>query len=127
MDLFYIIVLTVAIIVLILVLTYMGLAMKNSSATSTYPGKQEICPDYWNLTTDGSSCIIPTTGKNMGTSSQVKLADGYTYGLSSDGKAINFQSPLWTSTGVSTTCAYQRWAKNYGIVWDGVTNFNGCK
>jgi len=63
----------------------------------------------------------------MGTSSQVKLADGYTYGLSSDGKAINFQNSLWTSTGVSTTCAHQRWAKNYNVVWDGVTNFNGCK
>jgi len=125
MDLFYIIVLTVAVIVLILVLTYMGLAMKNSSVTAPYPGSQEICPDYWNIV-DGNYCVIPSTGKkNKGNTDAITSAD--TYGLSSDGKSINFQNSLWGSTGVSSVCAQQKWANKFGVVWDGVTNYNGCK
>jgi len=124
MDLFYIIVLTVAIVVLILVLTYMGLAMRNST-TVGYPGSQEMCPDYWTLT-DASNCIIPTSGKNRGINiNNISVDD--TYGLSSDRASINFQDQKWGGTGVSTICAQQKWANKYGIIWDGVTNYNGCK
>lgn len=28
--------------------------------------------------------------------------------------------------GLTTICAQKRWALNNGIVWDGVTNYNGC-
>jgi hypothetical protein len=28
--------------------------------------------------------------------------------------------------GLTTRCAQKQWALNNGIVWDGVSNFNGC-
>ena len=30
------------------------------------------------------------------------------------------------SPGLTTRCAQKQWALNNGIVWDGVSNFNGC-
>jgi len=29
--------------------------------------------------------------------------------------------------GVSVRCAKRKWAKDRGIIWDGVTNYNGCE
>jgi hypothetical protein len=29
--------------------------------------------------------------------------------------------------GLSTRCAKKKWAQKYGLQWDGITNYNGCK
>lgn len=41
---------------------------------------------------------------------------------------MNGNDDKWTSLypGVTVRCAKQKWALDRGIVWDGVTNFNGC-
>jgi hypothetical protein len=132
MDLFYIIVLTIAVIFLILILTYVGLAMKSkTSNTTVYPGTKQVCPDYWNLASDGTSCVIPTAGsKNVGSiynsSGATTLNAKTTFGLSTDGKSINFSDPGWGGSGSNTICAKQKWTINNNVVWDGVTNYNNC-
>lgn len=132
MDLFYIIVLTIAVIFLILTLTYVGLAMKSkTSNTTVYPGTTHVCPDYWNLASDGVSCLIPNAGsKNVGSSynssGATALNSKTTYGLSADGKSINFSAPGWGTAGSNAICAKQKWTINNNIVWDGVTNHNNC-
>jgi hypothetical protein len=132
MDLFYIVVLTIAVVFLILILTYVGLAMKSKTSNMTvYPGARPVCPDYWNLAADGSSCLIPTVGaKNIGTiynaNGASSLVGKTSFGLSSDGKSINFSDPGWGNSGANPICAQQKWTLNNNIVWDGVTNYNNC-
>jgi len=61
MEFFYIIVLSIAVIFLILILTLIGVLMKQSKKTGgTFPPIVNNCPDYWVISSDGKSCTIPT-------------------------------------------------------------------
>jgi hypothetical protein len=61
MEFFYIIVLSIAVIFLILILTLIGVLMKQSKKTGgTFPPIVNNCPDYWVIASDGKSCTIPT-------------------------------------------------------------------
>ena len=73
MEFFYIIVLSIAVIFLILILTLIGILMKESKKTvGTFPPIVNNCPDYWVIASDGKSCTIPiktsatNTQKNAG-------------------------------------------------------------
>lgn len=72
MEFFYVIVLSIAVIFLILILTLIGILMKQSQKKgATFPPIVNNCPDYWVLASDGKSCTIPTktsstTEKNAG-------------------------------------------------------------
>ena len=50
--------------------------------------------------------------------------ESYIYMSLSDASGVDGMSKLYP--GLSTRCAQKRWAMNNNIVWDGVTNFNGC-
>ena len=69
MDRFFIIVLSIAVVLLILILTFIGLMMKSTSTNNAvFPPVVNTCPDYWSVGMDTSSCAIPTdsTQKNVG-------------------------------------------------------------
>lgn len=120
---FYNIVLIVAVVILILTLTYIGIQMRNKVKTAVYPPMIASCPDYWDLSTDLSGCIIPKqTQKNSGNALTLPSTPGF-YPDSHGNSCINFNDPAWASNG-NKTCAKQRWANTNGIVWDGVTNYN---
>jgi hypothetical protein len=132
MDLFYIIVLTVAVILLILTLTFLGIAMnKMNKETTVFPPTKSTCPDYWTTSTkDLSYCEVPNSNsRNIGSiyasdgknNLESKLTPGYDANLN----RIGFLHDDWSKGGTST-CNQQKWAKQYGVVWDGVTNYNGC-
>jgi len=133
MDIFYIIVLTVATIILILMLTYIGIQMRNKTGTSgTYPPVATMCPDYWQVANDGISCNIPASknSKNAGTlynGDALLITTSTTPGYNSGNVTINFTDKGWTSTtGKTSVCAQKQWASTNNLMWDGVSNYNGC-
>lgn len=130
MDLFYIIVLSILIAFLIIVLSYYGIVLqKRVKESKDYPPQSpSTCPDYWSLNVNGT-CMIPisgskNTGSIYGTNNQVTLNANTTYGYV-DG-TIDFNGNSWSTGGTNAICNKRKWANMNGIVWDGVTNFNGC-
>jgi hypothetical protein len=143
MELFYILVISFAIVFLIIILTLIGLLMKNQDKGTVFPPVANDCPDFWTIGSDNKSCVIPMTGKkNTGTlydtagvmkittSSTSSAFPTYTPATNGNVNAapstINFSDELWSQQGLSTTCAKKKWAVNWGISWDGITNYNNC-
>lgn len=120
MDLFYKVVLTVAIIALIIVLIVVGVAVSNSSKTKVFPPTALKCPDYWTYdTTNGCSVSVDNEG-----TLNANLQQGETSTTS-----VNFDDPNWRGSdyvGLSETCARKKWADTHGIIWDGISNYNSC-
>jgi hypothetical protein len=145
MDVFYIIVLSVAVCLLILILTYIGIKMSNKTSNVTpYPPSALTCPDYWDQTTDSSGnsvCIIPpyaapgssvmpaNTGSIYGDNGKNNLSatgPSAVAGYSGASGTINFSNSGWNNSGASATCAQKNWANKYGLQWDGISNYNNC-
>jgi hypothetical protein len=146
MESFYWTVLVIAVLALIAALSYVGILMAYYTGSSTtYPPAASSCPDLWRLSdANTKACVIPPTpsSSNVGTiytreNSVVRLnlnAPGTgetvvdsdkTPGLDSSKTLIDFTDARWGSSS-NATCAKKRWADQYGLFWDGVTNFNGC-
>lgn len=129
MEQFYVIVITIAIVLLILALTYIGVFLIGDDTTQvTFPPHSNQCPDYWEVNGDGA-CVIPGTNDvnfgNAGTAvGFVKKED--------DGITVDdsYPQPDLTNTNISfenrTICEKKRWANTFDVVWDGVTNYNKC-
>jgi len=62
MEYFYIVVSIIAVVALILALTFIGLMIQNGNNTQTFPSNTSQCPDLW--IPDGSFCHF--NGKNNG-------------------------------------------------------------
>jgi hypothetical protein len=135
MEMFHVIVLTVALVILILLLTFIGIIMSKNRTSQAYPPAYNTCPDYWAVATDGSNCVIPNfNGINTGTlytSGGILNSSVYsTFGFNSptDPKTnkttyqINFTDPSWKGS----VCNQKAWATNNNIVWDGISNYNSC-
>ena len=52
------------------------------------------------------------------------VQQNYKYVSLSDPSGIAGMAKLYP--GLTTRCAQKKWANNNNIIWDGVTNFNGC-
>lgn len=146
MGLFYIIVTVIAIIFLILILTIIGVAMRYQDKNTVFPPVANDCPDFWTIASDGKSCTIPVKEKkNVGTlyeGNSIKIkpvtkdntyeytfptyTPGASGNLTSAASTINFADDAWSSQGQTAICAKKKWAVNWGISWDGVTNYNSC-
>ena len=141
MEFFYMIVLAIAVLFLIIMLTYIGILMRYTDTKVAFPPIENDCPDYWVLASDGKSCTIPTYDqKNAGTlysnDKDVKDIDitdetgsfpTKTPGYDSENNRIDFTNDAWAgSNGLTSTCAKKFWANNWGITWDGITNTNTC-
>jgi hypothetical protein len=136
MDWFHIIVLTIALVVLILLLTFIGILMSNQKKTMTYPPTYNTCPDYWSVSTDGSNCVIPTYDSQLnigslytspGVLSQTVLnTPGFTSPKDVATNAIINQINFGNSNWQGSVCNQKIWANNNNIVWDGVSNYNSC-
>jgi hypothetical protein len=132
MDSFQMIVLAIATLVLIIILSVIGIALNKLKNTVSYPPIANNCPDYWDASGPGI-CRIPLSNKkNTGTiyGGGTTVVSGFasppTYGYTPGTTAtINFNDQGWLSN-KSATCNKQIWAKKYGIVWDGISNYNSC-
>lgn len=126
MDLFYIIVLGIALVLLIIILAFIGIGMtKNPGTGSMWPPVASTCPDYWKVDpTNKDYCIIPGKGtRNSGTIYRGDNIDSNfetTNGYDKVNKRINFSDPYFIA------CNKQKWAKKWGVFWDGYSNYNGC-
>ena len=128
MDSFQITVLAIAAIVLIIILAIIGVALGKLKNKAVYPPIANQCPDYWKVASDSKSCTIPVqgglnTGKiyNAGSVSFTNNVPGY----NATNNIINFSDPGWVLNN-SSVCNQKLWAEQYGVVWDGVTNYNSC-
>jgi len=144
MELFYIIVTVIAILFLIILLTLIGIAMRHQDKNTVYPPIANDCPDFWIVASDGKGCRIPDdyTKRNVGglyvpVANTLKIsyspADKFpTYTPGTNGgtgvaaSTIDFSNDAWSAQGQTTICAKKKWATNWGISWDGVTNYNSC-
>jgi hypothetical protein len=147
METFHIVVLSIAAILLIILLTFVGILMGSQKNSQTFPPEQYNCPDYWQIYTDDTpsdpktsavksgKCIIPlaSSGLNSGNiySGTTLTADiasntpGFSSKKQTDGSVINyidFNDPGW-SGGI---CAKRTWARKHMVQWDGVNNYNSC-
>lgn len=113
MDLFYKIVISVAIIFLVVILITVGVMSQNIEKNMVYPPTHLVCPDYW---TDISGVCQPGS-VNLGK-------------LTNTSNPIDFNGTSWKSggnyTGLSETCAKKKWATDNNILWDGISNYNSC-
>jgi hypothetical protein len=133
MDIFYTTVLSIALVILILILTYVGIMLSYSNTqNSAYPPTANVCPDYWLNAGDGSGCIVPDYGtKNSGDlldkdgKATSALTSTHGYSTYQSKPIIKFSDPSWGKNGISI-CDQQEWADKHKIVWDGVSNYNSC-
>lgn len=138
MDPFYLYVTIGMLILLVVVLVIAGVTMTKMQTTNLYPPTQNACPDYWEIDSSDPTHCRPVGDTNRG--SIVITASGGTITVSSPTAGNVFTTPTatnrntWVDTSkvgttyssLSTVCSKKRWADLQGIVWDGVTNYNGC-
>lgn len=129
METFYLIVLTIAIVLLIIILTYIGLYGLKPDTKPAFPPVKYDCPDYWKKDPNGGGCVIPQPGEpnlgDIGTAiSDFVLTNTNTPGYDNN-NVIDFEDSGWSANG-SSRCEQKKWAIEAGVVWDTVTNYNQC-
>lgn len=140
MDTFRIIVLSIATILLVLILVFVGILLSGGKQNTAFPPNYGECPDYWVYDDkDGQQkCIIPEYsdsainignmyGDNPDTSpiltSSVTSAPGYSSDISNN---ITINSIDFNNSGWSGICDIKTWCNENGIIWDGISNYNNC-
>ena len=103
----------IAVVLLVVILALVGYAFYNKKYTESFPPVVAQCPDYWELQADSS---VP---------SGHVCANVKKLGSTNCESRIDFSVAPWV--GSQGLCNKQGWAKNCGLVWDGVTNAgNAC-
>ena len=142
MDMFYGIVVGVAVSLLIIMLTYIGMQMESTTNVSEagFPPVKQTCPDKWEATLDSDKqvlCNVPDYAENsMKNVGNIYGADGTispviaeaTPGLqlANNKSTIDFNHATWSAYGLTSDCKKKEWANAYNIVWDGISNYNKC-
>jgi len=91
----------IAVIMLIISLSFIGLALYRQKYNPEYPPVVPNCPDYWDAS--GNLCV---NYHNLG--SETCFGD------------MDFTTAQWS--GDSGLCSKYKWAKSCNLTWDGVTN-----
>lgn len=92
---------TVAIIILILTLTFIGIALYRAKYKSAFPPAIANCPDYWDVS--GNLCL---NTMNLGNSKC--------------NVPMDFTAPGWS--GSDSMCSKYRWAQSCNLTWDGISD-----
>jgi hypothetical protein len=100
---FYTIVSIVAILLLIISLTTVGVIMTQSNSNATFPSFQNPCPDYWTYNSVSDTCSM-NGNTNMGSFRTTP-------------------TPV-SSASSKNLCQSLSWSKTNNILWDGVSNTN---
>ncbi len=94
-------VVTVAIVILIIVLCFIGISLYRQKNSIIYPPVIANCPDYWDAS--GNLCI---NSMNLG-NPKCKVP-------------MNFTTAQWS--GNSSKCLKYMWAKSCNLTWDGISD-----
>jgi hypothetical protein len=127
MDSFYTIVLSIAGILLILILTVVGIMMRNLNNSTTFPQSSITCPDYWTYDTTNKVCKMGDINKGDFTSAN-GMNSNNTPGYDNSKGGFDPTAALWGGKyGTTVQCGKKKWANVHNINWDGNSNFNGCQ
>lgn len=97
---------TVAIIILIISLCFIGITLYRAKYNSEFPPTLANCPDYWDVS--GNLCL---NTMNLGKSNCALPMD--------------FTQPNWS--GKKGICNKYTWSKSCNLTWDGISNnVNAC-
>jgi len=128
-DSFYTMVLTIAIIILILVLAFLGWTMSKQKETDNFPKLQTTCPDFWGIVNNSGKtyCKQPIAGQVNYGDDKAQYITGNTFvpGYDEQNTQFDFTNSGW-SAGGNAVCAKKKWANSHGINWDTVSNANYC-
>ena len=112
------IVLTIAIVLFIIMLLFIGVMLYQSKYNKKYPPTISDCPDYWldmTNTIGADASGNDSSGNTYGSCINVKKL-----GNSSCKKIMDFTGSEWE--GSSGACKKYKWAKKCDLTWDGITN-----
>jgi hypothetical protein len=113
MEGFQKIILTIAVVILIVTLVFMGIVLRKAKGDEAWPPIVPACPDWWILDGSGnnSTCV---NVKDLGTCS--------TQTTNQKHQTMNFNEGAFAgSNGVSSDCSKYNWAKKCQVSWDGIT------
>jgi hypothetical protein len=100
---------TIAIVILIVSLSFIGIALYRAKYKSSYPPAIANCPDYWDVS--GNLCLNKNINPPLGNSTCSRQMD--------------FTTPGWS--GRDAMCSKQKWARSCNLTWDGISdNVNLC-
>ena len=126
---FNLVVVSVAVVILIITLAYMGSVMSAAKTNLVFPPVANVCPDNWTANAAGTLCSTPAAGTGRanagaltGASANVVLSGEPPNSVLS----INPAATTWASSGKSSICGKSAWANANGVVWDGISNYNSC-
>lgn len=105
MATFQTITMTVAIVLLVICLLFIGVALYNNKYNMQFPPVIADCPDYWLDISQGD---------------ETKCFNKMSLGSSSCSKTMNFSGPFWK--GIDGLCRKSQWARKCHLTWDGITN-----
>ncbi len=126
---FYTLVLTIAIVILIVVLGYLGWVMSKAKVSDEFPKLRTSCPDLWTVENGPGGevfCVQPgdgslNRGEDVDTKKPSETASGFVPGKAK----FDTNDAGWASAG-NAVCGKQKWANAHGIKWDTVSNANFC-
>ena len=101
-------VLMIATVIFLGMLLVMALIIKNSYKNQVFPPEVAKCPDFWKMSSDS---LCQATDNNKG-SLETNYIVPATSSIYSEG-----------TLGRIKKC---EWAKQQGVIWDGITNKNLC-
>ncbi len=124
---FYSTVVLIAVIILIITLVWLGIELSKVGEEKDFPPAAAVCPDYWSQ--NGTECEIPLNEhpNNKGIfddNGGILLNSTNTNGFGDT--TIDMSNESWKANGTTEKCNKRAWADQFGIVWDGVSNFNKC-
>ena len=118
------IVLTIAIILFIIMLVFIGSVLYNEQYGKEYPPVISDCPDYWvdksitvDTDKDGDSSSDDPSDENTAVG---KCYNVKNLGNVSCDKVMDFTTDFWQ--GSTGDCRKYKWAKGCDLTWDGITN-----
>lgn len=120
MESFYLIVLTIATIVLIISLVTIGLLMDQGNKAGPFPPTSLKCPDGWTETSTSTAGDISYTCSSSTFGRPLVSSEGITTGSSGSDKTLSYMDKA------TTICQKHKFAQSNNLTWDGVSNYNSC-
>jgi hypothetical protein len=121
MELFHLITLSIAIIVLIGTLTLAGIALDLAAKSTVFPTSSEKCPNGCAESTNDDNIDCVCVSENI--SDATKCTDvGGTWDAADSECSVTFES---TNTNTDN-CEKKAWGDKHGLYWDGITNHTAC-
>jgi hypothetical protein len=111
------IVLTVAIVIFIIIMIFVGSALYQNKYATTFPPVVSQCPDYW---IDNQSSINNPNANSSETQTSQACINVKNLGNTSCSKTMDFTGSFWQ--GSTGSCNKYKWAKGCDLTWDGITN-----